>query len=259
MIGLVLLLAAPTVSDAVVDLEGFLTHEVRSGYQAGTTRFRVLPPATVEKGKLYPVIYVLPVEAREGRRYGDGLVEVKKRGLHRKHAAFFVAPTFSHLPWYADHPTKPEIRQETYFLEVVVPAVDRLYPVSGRHLLGFSKSGWGAFSLLLRHPERFGRAAAWDAPLMMDRPGRYGSGEVFGTAENFERYRVSALLEKRAADLGKGRLILHGRGNFDAQHRDAHALMRRLKIDHDYRDEPLRRHDWHSGWVAGAVEALVGR
>src|SRR5262245_31893328 len=130
MIWLALALAAPTVSEATLDAEGFVSHEVRSPYQAGTTRFRVLPPATVEKGKRYPVVYVLPVEAREGRRYGDGLVEVKKRGLHRKHVAYFVAPTFSHLPWYADHPTNPEVRQETYFLEVVVPAVERLYPVT---------------------------------------------------------------------------------------------------------------------------------
>ena len=38
-----------------------------------------------------------------------------------KHKAIFVAPTFSHLPWYADHPSDASIRQETYFLKVVVP------------------------------------------------------------------------------------------------------------------------------------------
>ena len=51
--------------------------------------------------------------------------------------------------------------------------------------IGFSKSGWGAFSLLLRHPEVFGRAAAWDAPLMLEQPNRYGMGAVFGSQENF--------------------------------------------------------------------------
>ena len=50
-----------------------------------------------------------------------------------------------------------------------------------RLLLGFSKSGWGAFSLLLRYPERFGKAAAWDAPLMQERPDRFGMGEILGT------------------------------------------------------------------------------
>ena len=61
---------------------------------------------------------------------------------------------------------------------------------AGRLLLGFSKSGWGAFSLLLRHPDVFGRAAAWDAPLMMNKPGPYGSGDIFGTPENFARYQI---------------------------------------------------------------------
>jgi hypothetical protein len=100
-----------------------------------------------------------------------------------------VAPTFSHLPWYADHPTDKEIRQETYLLRVVLPLVERTYPVQsqleGRLLIGFSKSGFGAWTLLLRHPEVFGRAAAWDAPLMMDRLGKYGTDGVFGTPENF--------------------------------------------------------------------------
>ncbi len=110
--------------------------------------------------------------------------EVKKLDLHNKIGVIFVVPTFSHLPWYADHPTKPEVRQETYFVKVVVPFIDKTYPVkaeaAGRLLLGFSKSGWGAWSLLLRHPDLFSKAAAWDAPLMMDKPGKYGSGDIFG-------------------------------------------------------------------------------
>src|SRR5207249_4274506 len=107
------------------------------------------------------------------------------------------------------------VRQETYFLKVVVPFVEKTYPAkadaSGRLLLGFSKSGWGAFSLLLRHPEQFGKAAAWDAPLMMDAPGKYGSGDVFATADNFVGYRVSKLLELNAEKFQKeSRLILLG-------------------------------------------------
>ena len=119
--------------------------------------------------------------------------------------AIFVAPTFSHLPWYADHPTERDIRQETYFLNVVVPLIERRYPAraerAGRLLLGFSKSGWGAWSLLLRHSDLFGKAAAWDAPLMMDQPGRYGSGAVFGTQSNFHKYQITKLLEHRAGEL----------------------------------------------------------
>ena len=36
-----------------------------------------------------------------------------------------------------------------------------------------------------------------------------------------------------------------------------HALLDELKIPHEYRDGPLRKHDWHSGWVSEAVELLL--
>lgn len=254
---------AVTITAAKPDADGFLVHEVRSPYQAKTTRIRVLLPDKPVKGKKYPVVYVLPVEAGTESRYGDGLKEVQTLDLYNKLGLVFAAPTFSHLPWYADHPTKPEIRQESYFLKVVVPFIDKTYPVrveaDGRLLLGFSKSGWGAWSLLLRHPDQFGKAAAWDAPLMMDKPGKYGSGDIFGTADNFEGYRVSKLLEDKADRFQKGnRLILLGYGNFRAEHEQAHALMDKLKVAHEYRDGPARKHDWHSGWVKEAVERLVG-
>lgn len=254
---------AVTISEAKKDDNGFLVHEVRSPYQAKTTQIRVLRPDKMEKGKKYSVVYVLPVEAGTESRYGDGLKEVKKLDLHNKLGAVFVAPTFSHLPWYTDHPSKAEIRQESYILKVVVPFIDKTYPVraeaEGRLLLGFSKSGWGAWSLLLRHPDVFQKAAAWDAPLMMDKPGKYGSGDIFGTEDNFERYRVSKLLEDKADKFQKGkRLVLMGYGNFRAEHEKAHVVMDKLKVAHEYRDGHERKHEWHSGWVKEAVELLVG-
>ena len=254
---------AVTISEAKKDDSGFLVHEVRSPFQAKTTQIRVLRPDREEqKRKKYPVVYVLPVEAGSESRYGDGLKEVKKLDLHNKCGVIFAAPTFSHLPWYADHPTKPEVRQETYFVKVVVPFIDKTYPVKaeaeGRLLLGFSKSGWGAWSLLLRHPDLFGKAAAWDAPLMMDKPGKYGSGDIFGTPDNFDGYRVSKLLAEKAEKFQKGkRLILLGYGNFRAEHEQAHALMDKSNVSHEYRDGLDRKHDWHSGWVKEAVELLV--
>lgn len=251
-----------TISTARKDDAGFIVHEIQSPYQAGTTEIRVLLPDNVPSDKQCRVVYVLPVEAGRESKYGDGLQEIRKLDVHNKFGAVFVAPTFSHLPWYADHPMNPEIRQESYFVKVVVPFIDKTYPTraaaEGRLLLGFSKSGWGAWSLLLRRPDLFQKAAAWDAPLMMDKPGQYGSGDVFGTADNFEGYQISKLLERHAAALRKEkRLVLLGYGNFRAQHEAAHALMDRLQIAHDYRDGPARKHDWHSGWVAEAVELLL--
>jgi Putative esterase len=255
--------SSPVISPARKDDNGFLLHTVESAYQDRRTTLRVLLPDRLEKARRYPVLLVLPVEAGNGRRYGDGLLEVKKRSLHNRYGLVCVEPTFARLPWYADHPTNPKLRQESYLLEVVVPFVEKTYPVQarpeGRLLLGFSKSGWGAFTLLLRHPDVFGRAAAWDAPLMMNAPGRYGSGESFATRENFAHYQVSRLLERQAGKLGKGkRLAALGYGNFRKDHQAVHTLMQRLQVPHEYRDGPNRKHNWHSGWVDEAVAFLVG-
>jgi hypothetical protein len=251
-----------SISAATVDQHGIRVHRVESTFQAGVTDIRVLMPNRLLEVKRYPVLYVLPVEAGRETRYGDGILEVLKQDLHNRHELIVVAPRFSNLPWCADHPTDARIRQETYFLQVVIPFVEKTYPAAGepakRWLLGFSKSGWGAWTLLLRQPDIFGRAAAWDAPLMMQQLGSYGTGSIFATQTQFEQYRPADLLRKNAVKLRDAkRLILTGFGNFRDHHQRAHELLTELAIPHDYRDGPPRKHDWHSGWVAEAVELLV--
>lgn len=248
------------ISPAMIDDQGVRTHVVQSPYQRERTKVRVLLPDNLEEDKSYRVVYVLPVEAGEEARYGDGLAEVLKYNLHNEYQVLFVAPSFSDLPWYADHPTNSHLRQETYFRRVVVPLVERLYPVepsaNSRLLLGFSKSGWGAWSLLLRHPDQFGRAVAWDAPLTMDSPGKFGSGEIFGTQANFEQYQISRLLGNTPLDGGK-RLILLGQGNFRLEHQKIHRLMTTLGVPHTHHEGERRNHAWHSGWLAEAIELLL--
>lgn len=243
---------------------GELIHRVTTPYQSGETKIRVLLPGSYDPENRYRVIYVLPVEAKDEHRYGDGLATIREEKLPERHDVIFVAPTFSHLPWYADHPTDLEIRQETYLLKAVIPFIEETYPVEksahGRLLLGFSKSGWGAFSLLLRHPQTFGRAAAWDAPLMKDQPNQFGMGPIFGTQENFEPYQISTLLEQQSNKLNESpRLIITGYDNFREHHQQAHALLDELNIPHIYRDGPKRKHIWGSGWVSEAIELLLKR
>lgn len=249
------------VDPATIDEQGVRVHVVESSFQSAPTKIRLLTPREMPSGKRLPVLYLLPVEAGEERRYGDGLAEARRLSLADRYGVICVAPTFSQLPWYADHPTHSRLQQESYLLRVVIPAVDRSYPTvpdaSGRRLVGFSKSGWGAFCLLLRHPETFGRAAAWDAPWSMGWPSKYGSQEIFGTAENFSRYRIFSLFEQRAPLLKNDkRLVLAGPGNFRADTEAAHNKLRALGIQHTYLNGPDRKHDWHSGWLADVCAAL---
>lgn len=261
-----LVAAAPEshISPAVRDADGFLRHTVQSPFEAGKTLIRVLLPEKIENGQRYPLLLVLPVEAELEHRYGDGLAEVRRLELHNRFGLIVAEPSFSHLPWYGDHPTDPHIRQESYLLKVVLPYLREQYPIGpGREnclLLGFSKSGFGAWSLLSRHPELFERAAAWDAPLDIAAPDRFGMNVVFPTPESFEPYSLVANLADRAEPLrGRTRLGLFGYGNFRERHIAMHRKLEELHIPHEYRDGPKREHIWSSGWVSEAVEFLATR
>lgn len=246
------------VSGPEAEADGLAVYRVTSPYQQGETLVRVLAPARLEPPERRRVLFVLPVEAGTGTRWGDPVRAARAAGVAERHGFVALLPTFSHLPWYCDHPSDPCRRQESYVLKVLVPLAERLAPhqASRRALVGYSKSGWGAFSLLLRNPATFAAAAAWDAPLMMARP-MFGIDEIAGTQENFERLRLARLLREHAdAVRGGKRLVLLGFDTFRGDTQQAHALMTQLGIPHEFANGPRRKHHWESGWLEEAVKAL---
>ena len=257
-LALVLVFAAHGLIEA-----GEHVHVLRSPHQSGETTVRVFTPEGNGDASPLPTLYVLPVEAGSETRWGDPVKEVRQLDIANRYGLLVVVPTFSALPWYADHPSDPSLRQERYMLDDVLPLVEGSYPVEtgreGRLLVGFSKSGWGAWSLLLRHPGVFGKAATWDSPLMQDAPDRFGMGPIFGGPENFEHYRITGLIRARANLLRQRcRIILTGyAGAFRAHHRAMHELLVELAIPHEYRDGPQREHHWHSGWLEEAVAIVA--
>ena len=179
---------------------------------SGTQREYILNlPDGYDSSQPYKVIFGLHWRGGQASDVASGTIGLGDYyGLEAlaQGSVIFVAPTFAQLPWYADHPTAPAVRQESHLLQVVIPFIEACYPVlpacAGRLLLGFSKSGWGAFSLILRHPHVFGRAVAWDAPLMEAAPKKYGMEPIFGTQANFEHYQITRLLRARAAVFSTG-------------------------------------------------------
>lgn len=255
--------AEPVISPAKRGEDGWLTHDVTCDYQAAATKIHVLLPAELKAEAKLPVLYMLPVEEGDGVRWGDPRKVVRELDLANRRNVICVYPTFSHLPWFCDHATDPKIRQETYFLKVVLPFVERTYPAiaecRGRYLLGFSKSGFGAWSLLLRNRTLFERAVAWDAPLMMEQPNNFGMGPIYGSAENFELYCLVKLLRQEAKGLQDThpRLLHIGYGNFRDHHQQADKLLGELEIPRVYVPGPQRKHAWDSGWVNEAAELVL--
>ena len=248
------------IGKKVPGLEGVTRYLFRSRYQPGDNFLRVLTPdKKPDPTQKLRILLVLPVEAGLGDQFGDGLATVKRLDLHNKYNLIVVEPTFSALPWYCNHPNDADLQQESYIAKAVVPAVDELFPgAKHRLLLGFSKSGFGAVSLAVRYMEIFDAAAAWDAPLLKDKPDNYGMGPIFGSQQNFDLYNLARQFREKSRYLRKDkRLVLTGYDHFREHMQRAHNLLDQLEIPHIYADGPQRRHHWDSGWVPEAVEQLV--
>lgn len=123
--------------------------------------------------------------------------------------------------------------------------------------MGFSKSGWGAFSLILKYPEFFGYAAAWDAPLSFT-TFHYGMEAVYGTPEQLSRYRPDLLIPKQSRFFEKKtRLVLAGQKHWGKETAEAHKLLEKAGIKHHYDNTPECPHQWDKAWMEPTLSALI--
>lgn len=250
-------------------------YTINSAHQKGATLVEVLLPARFDATRPHQVLYVLPVVAGEEAKskWGDGLLELKKTALHEQHDLIVVTVTFDTLPWYVDHPTDRQIAQEKYLREVI-GRVEATYKTTGdrqsRLLVGFSKSGWGAVSLLLRDPEFFGYAAAWDAPLALLEEDwqSFGIPQAAGNIETFAKFSPVNLAKSAPRQLKRqNRLVITGEANFGSDPRKKygpaghtqryHALLDQQGILHTYDNTLKTPHAWNTLWLKPTVEMLL--
>ncbi len=193
--------------------------------------------------------------------------EARKADVANRYGVICVYPSFLAIPpWYGNHATDPEIRQEDFVAHALVSSIDASYPTrrgrEARWLLGFSKSGWGAYTLLLRHQEVFGYAAAWDVPFMLDGGGEdwgpMGLSHVFGTREAMQRCLPTRLAAANASWLRERcRLVLGGGVYWKPQVEAMHVLLAGHGIPHVYQPDLTLTHRWDTGWFAPMTEDLV--
>jgi hypothetical protein len=251
-------------------------YALESEFQSKPQFVEVLLPDHFDKSKKYRVLYLLPVEAGQGVRFGDGIMVARKLGIQNQYDVIVVAPAFDSEPWYGNDAADPHRRQEDFLVKAVVPFIESQYPTTGtaegRLLLGYSKSGWGALSLILRNPDVFGYAASWDAPLMFTEKqfGLWGTKQTYGTPENMTLYLPSKLVRERAGPFqNKKRLVVAGLqffGTFtDARfpydgpsHTEAfHELAEANGVLHDYDPNLKTGHSWNPSWMKPVVKMLI--
>ena len=238
----------------------------------GPQILRVLRPTNPAAGVAHNFLFVLPVESGLGTTYGDGLATVEAANLQNQYNLTIVEPSFAYDPWYANNPNDPNLQYETFMTSELEPWVKANLATTGTEqnwLIGFSKSGIGAEDLLLKHPDLFTLAAAWDFPAGMSdydgtdpiRGSTVGGDpqDGYGTSANFQaNYRLSAafLDAHKAPFVGTDRIWIGGYNAFQADMTYYDSLLATEGIAHSTETPTSMDHTWDSGWVPIALSAL---
>jgi esterase/lipase superfamily enzyme len=251
---------------AAVDSNGVKYYTVTSVYQ-GTRPLtvRVLEPNNPAPGKPHRFLYVLPVEqglTDLSSTWSDGLEELRLLDVQNRFNMTLIAPSFNYEPWYGDNVTDPTMRMESFIINDLVPFGDTFAHGTGvpqRFLIGFSKSGNGTLSLILRHPNVFSAAAVWDAPVQQSSLSAfYALSLNFGTQANYDLYNIPSLGTTNAQPFQQqNRLWISGdQSAWTSDMYKLHDQLVAASIPHTWATGGSRAHTWNSGWLDGAVTAL---
>lgn len=247
------------------DTNGVRYYSVTSAYLGEIpTTVRILHPTHAGNG-MRRVLYVLPVASGMtdlSSVCGDGLEQIRVLDLHNQYGFAVIAPSFHIEPWYGDHPTDASRRLESFVVRDLVPWADRITSAANqpeRWLIGFSKSGFGALSLILRNPDVFAAAAAWDAPVQFANLSHYDHlADNFGTEDHFDQYEIPRLIAEQGEPFrSRNRLWISGDECGWTDHMlSLHHQMKAAGVRHTFAGGTKRLHKWDSGWLEEAVASL---
>ncbi|MDQ3746984.1 MAG: esterase family protein [Acidobacteriota bacterium] len=151
----------------------------------------VLPPGYglfTSRATRYPVLYLL--HGWSGH-YDSWLANTSLARYAAEHRLIVVTPEGDN-GWYTDSAVAPADKFESYFIEELIPDVDRRFRTiaarRGRGVAGCSMGGYGALKFGLKHPDRFAFAASTSGALdAASRTDEASIMQTFGEAESTTR------------------------------------------------------------------------
>jgi len=226
----------------------------------GPQSMEVLQPSNPAAGVAHNFLYVLPIAPGDD----GGLQVIQSLNLQNQYNLTVIVPSFSINPWYADNPLDANLHEDTFMAMDLQPWVKANLSTTGSEqhwLIGFSKSGIGGQTLILRHPDKFTLAATWDFPADMTAYDQFGtnSSDSYGTDANFQaNYRLTAaFVAAHAAPFkANNRIWIGGYQVFQQDMADYDALLTAQGIQHTTETPTSMPHDWDSGWITIALSAL---
>jgi len=173
--------------------------------------------------------------------------------LVSEYRIIIVTPEGRSFGWYANSRLVKNNQIENYFLNELIPDVEKKFHTNGRcSIAGLSMGGHGAFVLCMRHPGVFSSVSAMSGILDITRhKNQWRLAEVFGPYEgehvaDWERHSALKLIEQ-SADYIRSLPMLITVAKDDQfsidDNRLVHRQLEKMNVGHLYYESP-GGHDW---------------
>jgi len=221
-----------------------------SGAMKKNIKSVVILPQDYDKGKSYPVIYLLHGYSDTYSKWIRTVPTLKDHADQLK--LIIVCPDGNAASWYFDSPIDPKWQYETYITKELIPDIDKRYHTiknrKGRAITGLSMGGHGALYLAIKHQDLFSAAGSMSGGVdLRPFPDNWAIKERLGSyQDNPERWAANSVIEMtHLIKPGKLALIIDC-GKDDFFYRVNVALHDKLmyqNIPHDFTIRP-GEHNW---------------
>jgi pimeloyl-ACP methyl ester carboxylesterase len=183
----------------------------------------------------------LPATAPGDKSYGE--IPNQLRG---QPASTVRRVTFPRLVWY-----NPAVRDEAV-------AQIRAWGVAPIVLVGFSKSGLGAWNIARAIPELVSATIIFDAPVARRQLPPWGTSPFYSDDRAWQTDLPIGHLQQFASAVSPShQLLLIAGANFADEMRALSQALRQLGHTHVFLDRPATEHHWNSGWIEEGLRNLA--
>ncbi len=187
-----------------------------------------------------PRLVMLPATEPGDRTYGEMPVQIAGYDV--------MQVVFPKLVWYNRSVCDEAIRQIRGFGDE--PVV----------LVGFSKSGLGAWTIARTIPDCVAATVIFDAPMVREEVPPWGTSPFYPDTASWQEDLPSRTIDafEKAVPESHRLVLISGRSFHDEMVAMAMALRGR-KITHRFLARPDMRHHWESGWLEAGLGELEAR
>lgn len=127
-------------------------------------------------------------------------------------------------------------------------------------LVGFSKSGLGAWNLARTIPERIEATVIFDAPVAREELPPWGTAPYYPDRERWlADLPIRHIADFKAAFPDGHRLVLISGANFYNEMSALSCALTAADAEHEFLPRPYLKHHWNSGWIEEALNILLRR